>query len=56
MIAMDQEGARQVGLGLSFSGSQAQPSFGVTFARFVVLAVLALVVCKVGFSLVGYPI
>jgi hypothetical protein len=47
MIALEQEGARQVGFGLSFSGSQARPWFGVTFARFVVLAVLAVVVCKV---------
>jgi hypothetical protein len=55
MISIDQEGARQVGLGLSFCGSRARPWFGVTFARFVVLAVLALVVCKVGFSLAELP-
>ena len=54
MISLDQEGARQVGLGLSFTGSQARPRFGVTFARFVFLAVLATVVGKVGLALFGW--
>jgi len=54
MIALDQEGARQVGLGLSFTGSQTRPRLGVAFARFAVLTALAMVVGKVGLALVGW--
>jgi hypothetical protein len=45
-----------VEFGVSFYSSRIQPRFGIVFARFAILAALAMVIGKVVFSLAGWTI
>lgn len=54
MIATDHEGVRQVGFGLSFFNTQTRSPVSVIFARFAVFGVIAALVGKLGYALVGW--
>jgi hypothetical protein len=52
-IAIDHEGPRQVGFGLSFFKNETRTPVSIVVARFAVLALSAALVGKLGFAMAG---